>query len=177
MEPDDHAVLTAAPLYLVFNTNSVPPGYFDRLVNVLRNGDHVLKMCIPEKGSNKASFYYEVDESEIDHVTVFGAHSSIHIDMRRMAHCAYNSSWANFPSTCQALLKLLCEAIFEVKQWFPDVKVQPAFQCRCSNKELHFITISSEYQSTTALICKFLQVLPPSAEEQLWLMIPQSKVS
>ena len=174
------AVLQAAPLHLVFNPNNIPPGYIGHLVKVLScTNNNILMMCTHGMSSNKVSFQCQVDKNygKIDHVTVSGAHSSIRIDMCRKAHCAYNSSRANFPSTCQALLKLLCEAIHEVKQWFPDIEVQPAFQCRCSNKVPHFINISLEQQSTAHLSCEFLQVLPPSAEEQLWLRIPQSKVS
>ena len=180
MEPDDHAILTAAPLHLVFSTNSVPPGYFSRLVDVLSSKkDNVWKMFTPEMGSDRVTFQYQVDKNygKIDHFTLFEAHCSIHIDMRRKAHCPYNSSRANFPSTCQALLKLLHGAIHEVKQWFPDIEVQPAFQCRCSNTRPHFAPISLEHLSTTALICEFLQMLPPNAEEQLWLKIPETEVS
>ena len=176
VEPD-HAFCTAATLHLVFNPNNIPPGYFGRLVNVLRSKND--NVWLHEMCSYKMSFQYQVDKNygKIDHFTLFVAHSSICIDMCRKAHCAYNSSWANFPSTCQALLKLLCEAILGVKQWFPDIEVQPAFQCRCSNKVPHFINISLEQQSTAVLTCEFDKVLPPSAEEQLWLRIPQSKVS
>ena len=180
VKPDVHAILTAAPLHLVFSTKYVPPGYFARLVTVLSSkNDNIWMVFTPEMVSNMISFQYEVDEKNgrMDSFTVFGAASSIRIDIRRMVHCAYNSSRANFPCTCQALLKLLYGAIHEVQQWFPSVKVEPAFQCVCSHKELHFVTISLTHESSTVLICEYQQVHPPSADEQLWLRIPQSKVS
>ena len=180
VEPDVHAVLTAAPLHLVFSTKYVPPGYFVRLVTVLSSkNDNIWMMFTDEMVSNMIVFQYQVDKSygRMDSFTLFGAASSIRIDMNRKAHCAYNSNWANFPCTCQALLKLLYGAIHEVQQWFPSVKVEPAFQCKCSPKEPHFVTISLTHESSTVLPCEYQQVLSPSADEQLWLRIPQSKVS
>ena len=179
VEPDVHAVLTAAPLHLVFSTKYVPPGYFVRLVTVLSSkNDNIWMMFTGEMVSNMILFQYQVDQmnGRIDSFTVFGAPSSIRIDISRKAHCAYNSNWANFPCTCQALLKLLYGAIHEVQQWFPSVKVEPAFQCKCSHKEPHFVTISLTHGSSTVLPCDYQQVLPPSADEQLWLRIPQSEV-
>ena len=179
METPPDAVLIAAPLHLTFSTKYVPPGFFVRLATLVTKTNG---FCIAFKSgvySNRITFKYEEEKrnGSIDDITLCGSNFSIHVEIVRRSHCFYVEDY-NFPSTCRSILKLLLGAIHDLYQWFPSIEVRLGFKCEsCKGALLHFVPISTETESIASLRCEFDAVLQPTAEQQLWLKIPDATVS
>jgi len=162
----DEAVQTAAPLFLVFNTEYVPPGFFIRLAASFSGVDGV--EIIFDSGVYRNRIAFSIGEA--DELTMVENLESIKIILAR--YFDYKDTSYKFSQAClRAKHSLLgcCSAI--TQQWMPAVKATTAFQCQkiqCRNKPSHYIHFDNTVKS--CLRCSHSKIREePSAAQELWL--------
>ena len=162
----EEAVQTAAPLFLVFNTEYVPPGFFIRLAATFSSVDGV--EIIFDSGVYRNRITFSIGEA--DELTIVENLESIKITLAR--YFDYKDTSCEFSQAClKAKHNLLscCSAI--TQQWMPAVKATTAFQCQkvqCRNKPSHYIHFDNTVKS--CLRCSYSKIREkPSAIQKLWL--------
>ena len=174
----------AAPIYLLFNTYYVPPGFFSRLVTTLLS-----KPCYDAK-HNKTMFrvafskgvyrdrivlLYGYTNSEIDEITLIKCKSSIEIKVVRTQN---RPQWyIPFSLTCRNILSIITECFPTILHWLKGIKLEFAFVCEHCPKETntvtdlqHYIRISLSNTVYTTLRCDNLQYANLTARHHEWLL-------
>ena len=168
------AVEIAAPLFLVFNTEYVPPGFFIRLAASFSGVDGVEIMFDSGIYRNRITFAI----GEADELTMVENLESIKITLARYFSYSDTSS-PQFSQACQnAKHNLLACCLAITQQWMPGVKAITAFQCdkpQCSDKPPHYIHFDNTIKS--CLRCSHSKIrTQPSKSQKLWLQ-PANPVS
>ena len=169
----EEAVQTAAPLFLVFNSEYVPPGFFIRLAASFSSVDGV--EIIFDSGVYRNRITFSIGEA--DELTMVENLESIKITLAR--YFSYTDASSPFSQAClKAKHSLLACCLTITQQWMPAVKATTAFQCtkvQCSDKPLHFIHFDNTVRS--CLRCSYSKVREePSKVQKLWLQ-PTNTVS
>ena len=174
----------AAPLYLLFNTYYVPPGFFSRLITTLLS-----KPCYDAK-HNKTMFrvafskgvyrdrivlLYGYTNSEIDEITLIKCKSSIEIKVVRTQN---RPQWyIPFSLTCRNILSIINKCFPTILHWLKGIKLEFAFVCEHCPKETntvtdlqHYIRISLSNTVYTTLRCDKLQYANLTARHHEWLL-------
>ena len=166
----EDAVEIAAPLFLVFNTEYVPPGFFIRLAASFSGVDGVEIMFDSGIYRNRITFAI----GEADELTMVENLESIKITLARYFHY-HDSSSRQFSQACQNAKQNLLACCYTItQQWMPGVKAITAFQCekpQCSDKPPHYIHFDNTIK--LCLRCSHSKVrTQPSQAQKLWLQPP-----
>ena len=170
----EDAVEIAAPLFLVFNTEYVPPGFFIRLAAAFSGVDGVEIMFDSGIYRNRITFAI----GEADELTMVENLESIKITLARYFDY-HDTNNLQFSQACQnAKHNLLACCLTITQQWMPGVKAITAFQCekpQCSDKPPHYIHFDNTIKS--CLRCSHSKIrTQPSESQKLWLQ-PANPVS
>jgi len=170
----EDATEIAAPLFLVFNTEYVPPGFFIRLAASFSGVDGVEIMFDSGIYRNRITFAI----GEADELTMVENLESIKINLARYFNYK-NGNHLQFSQACQnAKHNLLTCCLAITQQWMPGVKAITAFQCdkpQCSDKPPHYIHLDKAIKS--CLRCSHSKIrTQPSVAQKLWLQ-PANPVS
>lgn len=170
----EEAVEVAAPLFLVFNTEYVPPGFFIRLAAAFSGVDGVEIMFDSGIYRNRITFAI----GEADELTMVENLESIKITLARYFNY-HDTGDLQFSQACQnAKHSLLACCLTITQQWMPGVKTITAFQCekpQCSDKPPHYIHFDNTIKS--CLRCSHSKIrTQPSQSQKLWLQ-PANPVS
>ena len=170
----EDAIEIAAPLFLVFNTEYVPPGFFIRLAASFSGVDGVEILFDGGIYRNRITFAI----GEADELTMVENLESIKITLARYFNYA-DSGNLQFSQACQNAKHSLLACCYTItQQWMPGVKTITAFQCekpQCSDKPLHYTHFDNTIKS--CLRCSRSKIrTQPSAAQKLWLQ-PTNPVS
>lgn len=166
----EDAVEIASPLFLVFNTEYVPPGFFIRLAASFSGVDGVEIMFDSGIYRNRITFAI----GEADELTMVENLESIKITLARYFNY-HNGNSLQFSQACQNAKQNLLACCFAItQQWMPGVKVITAFQCekpQCSDKPPHYIHFDNTIK--LCLRCSYSKIrTQPSQSQKLWLQPP-----
>ena len=170
----EDAIEIAAPLFLVFNTEYVPPGFFIRLAASFSGVDGVEIMFDSGIYRNRITFAI----GEADELTMVENLESIKITLARYFSYSDTSS-PQFSQACQnAKHNVLACCLAITQQWMPGVNAITAFQCekpQCNDKTPHYIHFDNTIKS--CLRCSHSKIrTKPSESQKLWLQ-PANPVS
>ena len=183
----------ATPVYLVFNTGYVPPGFFIRLAAVLaKKGEFKILF---RRGVYRNRITLEYGEAKVDEVVIMEHRDTVEVTVAR---CVPLKQKRNFRNVCRKVLMAIISSSSEALQWLPSIQVDPAFICRCTNVDEtslssdptvtpdstrsasslmtessllvpHFAPFTLEQYDDDYLRCDHFHFLLPNHEEQYWL--------
>ena len=152
------------PIYLVFDTEYVPPGYYIRLLASMAKVPDC-KILLQGKQPNRyqVTFAYKVNNE----VTMTENPHSIVTEVVAIGLNAISMS--PDPSICSEIFQSLSTSISEVAEWLPSVEVLFAFNCKnqgCAIAEPHFVTIEGSPRSVFR--CQNEKVCNLTTEQLHW---------
>ena len=164
----------AATLYIKFNTEYVPPGFFVRLAAHLTECQKCTLLFENDIYHNFINCCY----NEIDRIAISDSISgaSIQVDIIRVDK--RRPGITLFDESCHAFLKELSTICNEVLRWMPSIEYDFAFKCVCSaaNDE-HFAFITETKPRSNVHCCKG-GVFEVRSKHKYWLQqgLPTSQV-
>lgn len=166
------AIVSAAPLHLIFNTNCVPRLFFVHLADVLsKKPDCEVINKYPQKYyNNKVCFRYGPPERKHDNFVMIETKNSVCIQIHRTGLRLDDSFM--FITSCRKLLEIFQESCDEAKKIIPTISVKFALECHGKEcpKNNHFIVIAID---NLKLDCNCQENLEAvlTVDQELWRVI------
>ena len=162
----------SAPLYIIFQTNYTPPGFFIRLIASLGKNSKVLVDLKKHLYRNSITLFFGNSSiGKIDKITVSESLKSITVSVVRQVETKKFS----FSNSVKEIYSIVVDSIKEVNQWFPFVITQLGFLCNkrnCKSFSTHYIVIEPDYVSSSVALCQRNMPHLFSKAEQQWIPDP-----
>ena len=161
---------TAEPMYLIFNTHYVPPGFYVRLLASIAKHEGY-EIVFEQTNRYAVTFDYQ----EVYEISVREHTDSIEVQVTPAAQGGPHVP--PFHRVCRVILELMNTSIPEVNIWLPSVSVKTAFICSsCSSDQpKHFVIFDQDALTTTTVRCqkKERQQLGQLQSQKYWLNIQE----
>ena len=172
--------LRAAPLYIAFTTQYVPPGYFTHIITAMSQWcSKCSVLMFRPLYRNRITIVY----GQVDEITITEWCNSIKVDLVRVKpkYKKEDLEDNNFRNTCEAVLTLLQNSILVVEQWIPSIGTSFALSCPASEPKcegsLHLALLETpgELVGEADEIHKYIRckntgfLYEPTAQQQYWI--------
>ena len=166
-----HENVKEASLHLLFSTGYVPPGYLTRLAVALSKEDKCHISFSPGIYRNQFTFLYGDESNKIDEVIVTQHVTSVEVIVSRLFN--RQSHILPFCVTCRQILNTILACSSDIRQWLPNIKIHPVFECvTCSSRDNHhFIEIPPDATTKSLLTCQKGSICPLTPTQQYWVKI------
>ena len=169
-----------APLYLLFNTHYVPPGFFPRLVTTLVNNRRFRVSFVEGVYCDRITMLYGNAHCEIDEVTLTKCRSSVKIEIIRTN--PRRPQYLPFSIVCREILDFVTDSFPNILHWLKGIEIDHAFVCNSCPEEAntekqHFIRIPYAFTLHTVVRCDNDKYANLMMNHRYWLKYPQDSHS
>ena len=196
----------ASPLYVIFSTGYVPPGYFIRLIAALAQRSEFQISFGRGVYRNRITMEYgEGESTKVNEVTVMEYSDKVEITV---ACCVPTNPTRHQPfrDVCRNVLEALLMSSKDALQWLPSIQVDPAFICTCNKTKtssssssitdvplmphddtevvvtpslpvVHFVPFTLDQWDDEHLRCDHFSYILPSSDQKCWLEASDGKPS